>query len=137
MRSKWYRKPGILLLAVHVQACTSWQATQMAPRPAIVDQNPEAARVTIPDGSRIVVLQPRVEGDSIVGIRDCESEVTSRACEDTEEALVSLGDVQLLEVRRFNPLKTLVGVAVTVATLGLVILFLACTQDDGGLGSPC
>jgi hypothetical protein len=141
MRPSKYRKHAILMFALHLSACTSWQVAPISPREAITEEDLNSARVTVHDGRQLVLIQPQVEGDSISGMtetcRQSELRFGTRACESTRGALVSLNDVETIEVRRPNAAKSFVAVlGGTLATLGFLFL-VACIGDDGGWGSPC
>jgi len=141
MSPQRFRRPAILLLALHLHACTSWQAIPEVPRPRIVNEEP-AARITTLDGSRIVVLQPRLEGDSILGMnevsRKCEipGSVEASVCQETSLSF-SLIDLQLLEVRRPDPAKTFGAIVGGGGVLLLALTILIGCSSGGEFASPC
>ena len=135
MKLHRYRRPAILLLVLHLQACTSWQTTPISPRQVIVEEDVGSARLTMLDGSRIVVTGPRIERDSIVGTtRRCRASddgFVSRVCGKTEEALFSVQDVQALEVRQPDAVKSVFGGLVGLVSL---VLFTFAVVGVSGTG---
>ena len=57
-----------ILLPCYLAACASWQVQEVSPQQALGDRPADEARLTLIDGNRIVMEQPRVLGDSLTGI---------------------------------------------------------------------
>ena len=64
------RPIGVLLLILHLGACTSWRPATVSPRQVMEDDEPEVVRITLTDGERVTLLSPEVRGDTISGIRE-------------------------------------------------------------------
>jgi xanthine/uracil/vitamin C permease (AzgA family) len=102
------------LLVVAAPGCSRWGITSVAPRAAVQDSRPKAVRVTTFTGSSVILAEPSVRGDSLVGLlRHNGNRATA----------VSLGDVASLETRRFDVPGTMALIAVGgAAAFGLVYL---------------
>lgn len=96
-----------LILMLSAEGCTGWHAERLGPR-AVPARNPETIRVTRSDSSRIVLRDPELQGDTLVG--------TGR---HGVEARVPVDSVRLVETRRLNFANTF---AVFVGLLGLAVI---------------
>ncbi len=114
--------------AVALVSLVAFSAACMGPRRAVDDpgqyistERPDRVWLTDDNGT-IVVLAPRVFGDSLFGWSSTEA--------DAEEIWLGLADVRSVEVQKLDPLRTgILAVAVTAAAVvGAVLL-------SGG-GSP-
>jgi hypothetical protein len=92
-----------------LNACTSWQAEQVAPAAYIDAQHPGTVRLTLQDSTRLTLYSPVVMGDSIAGA----------AGDDSSHHAVDQRDVRTFEVRRTSAAKT-VGLVLGVAA-GLMV----------------
>lgn len=100
------RSAGLLLIALGASACSGWQVQPVAPADVLqAPKPPSAVRLRLHDDSRLVLEAPRLEHDTVWGMRA------------GARAPVPLGDISELSVRRFSPGKTLGLVAVGVAGL--------------------
>jgi hypothetical protein len=106
------RKILVLLLPALAVACTSWHVESVSPVQVIAKQ-PAQVRVTLAAGDQLVIRNPRVVGDSIVGVS-----ARSKGPTPIGAPLVLVHGVA---TRRVSALKTglLAGgvLAVTVAVL--------------------
>ena len=57
----------MLLMTVYGTACQSWHTERLAPDAVLATRQPAQLRVTRADGSRIVIEQPALVGDTLVG----------------------------------------------------------------------
>jgi len=119
-----YRARAVLLLflLLNLTACTSWQpAATPSPTQFVEVEQPDRVRVTVRDGTELVLEEPSVEGDELLGT--------------VEEASVRVpfGDIFRLEVRRFSVGQTVmwvaVGVAAYVAAFVTVMTLAACETE--------
>ena len=101
MSIRRYRPLALLLLVLQLGACTSWRPITVSPQQLIEAEQPSSVRVTQPDGVQVVLKDPAIRNDSIVGT---DREGFLRHAE---------ADGLRLEVKRFSIGKTigLVGVA--------------------------
>jgi hypothetical protein len=88
----------------------SWKTQDTAPEQALADQQPDEIRVTLADGSQVLLEQPAVLGDTLTGI--CEGQPVS----------IALGSVSHLEVREVDTFKVVGGTVGTVALVALIAL---------------
>ena len=119
-----YRARAVLLLflLLNLTACTSWQpAATPSPTQFVEVEQPDRVRVTVRDGTELVLDEPSVEGDELLGT--------------VEEASVRVpfGDIFRLEVRRFSVGRTVmwvaVGVGAYVAAFVAVMTLLSCETE--------
>src|SRR5580765_206351 len=105
MRRSYALLGRITLLAVfglNAGACVSWK-TQSASPEQVVAKKPDQVRVTLGNGSRIVVAAPTIIGDSLIGTAPGAGSDPKHAA---PRRVVSLSDVQSVEVQRVNAGKT-------------------------------
>ncbi len=114
MRLRRYRPMALVLLVLHLSACSTWRPTFVSPQQLIPVERPSSVRATLRSGATVTLENPIVRNDSILGVTDAG--VVAVASED-------LG---LLEVRHFSVLKT-IG-----AVLGglFAVHLLACLVSD-------
>ena len=121
-----YRARAVLLLfgVLYLTACTSWQpAATPSPTQFVEVEQPDRVRVTVRDGTELVLDEPSVEGDELLGT--------------VEEASVRVpfGDIFRLEVRRFSVGRTVmwvaVGVGAYVAVFWVVMTLASSELEDG------
>ena len=105
--------------------CSSWRASQ-AGAAEVSAMTPDRARVTLRNGSTVVLSSPVVQGDSLVGI------ARPKGGEPVRFA-AAVGDVVLVETRGFSTGKTLGVVAlgaITVAVVSVGLLVWAFSTAD-------
>ena len=105
-----------LLLPLHLAACTAWRV-QPPPAQAVVARAPEKARLTLTDGTRLIVLHPRIDADSVRGVNEATD----------QSVAFPLTTVTFIEIRQHSTARTLlliVGIpvgSVVALVLGVVI----------------
>ena len=117
MRLRRYRTVAVLLLALHVNACTTWRPTTVSPPQLLEDEAPSRVRITRLAGEQVTIEAPRIRADSVVG-RGTAAPVS-----------VAVSDIQQIEVRRTSVLRTL-GLAPGV------LFFIAAVLCSGGNCKP-
>lgn len=103
--------------------CTSWRQVDLAADRLVREHRPGAVRLTRLDSSRVVLLRPRVIGDSLVG--DSEG--------DERRTVVPGDSVKVVAVRRLNGTATaltVIGVAGVVFTALCVSVRGVCFDPD-------
>ena len=105
MKLRHYRRFGLLLLVLHLQACISWQPVTVTPREFIEEDQPSTVRVTRLDGTALLMSSPRIANDSIFS----ECQPGDGSCTIRTGSL-SLDDVSALEVRGTDITKTAGGI---------------------------
>ena len=128
-RSRGARLAGRLGLLAAVLAptpgCSTWRSSA-AGAAEVSAMAPERARVTLRDGSTVVLVSPVVQGDSLVGT------ARPKGGEPVRFA-APVSDVVLVETRGFSTGKTLGAVAlgaVTVAAVSVGFLIWAFSTAD-------
>lgn len=102
-----FRTTAALLLACYLPACTAWHTQSATPQQVVATKQPRKLRVVRQDGSRIELLQPRIEGDSLVGTTG-----VSKPGTPLPRVAIALADVKAVEVHEGDAGKTLVLVGV-------------------------
>ncbi len=93
-----------ILLPCYLVACTSWKTQEVSPQQVLTDEQPDKVRVSLTDGSQVVLEEPVVSGDTLIGFE-----------QDVQKSIL-LADVSALELREGDGGKT------TLAIIGGVIL---------------
>jgi hypothetical protein len=114
------RARPLLLLLCYASGCTSWQVQQIAPAQLVADRHPSTVRVTRADHSRLVLQQPAIVADTLVG-----AEASGRPA---GEARIAVSDVQRIEVRHVSAGRT-IGLALAVPVVALGVFLLSCTGE--------
>ena len=108
-----------ILLPCYLVACTSWKTQEASPQQVLADDQPDKVRVTLTDGSQVVLEEPAVSGDTLSGL------------DDSTPVHIPLADVADVEVRKTDIIPT---VALVVLGLGVVFVGVAaivlCTDDE-------
>lgn len=117
--SPFARSIALILMATYVSSCTRWEIQPFTPEATVQAKNPKKLRVTRRDGTRVVMHDPHIVGDSLVGT-DWQSRV-----------VIPLDNVGLVEVSRPNPLGTIALVAAGIGIAGLIVAA-ASSQNGGG-----
>jgi hypothetical protein len=106
---------ALVLLLAYLPACHSWRTETVTPQAVIEAKHPDQIRVARADGTKQVLHQPAVVGDTLRG--------TAR------EPAIPLSDVQAVETRHGDTGKTLLlglGIAVGVVAAAAI----ACAATD-------
>ncbi len=101
---------GSLLLA---GGCSSWRVQPVSPAQLVAERHPSQVRVQRQDGTRVVLRQPAVRGDSLV---------SQRAGDSTG---VYVRDISAAAVRRFDPVAT-VGLVAGIFAVAAIACAAAC-----------
>jgi hypothetical protein len=101
-------------LATTLTACTSWQVQTVTPEQVVTTQHPKAVRVQRTDGSGVVLENPRVSTDSLLG---------STAGKQTG---MPLAEVSAVATKQPAPLKSLGLILGLAAAVYLVATSVAC-----------
>ena len=64
MSLRRYRWPAILLLALHLQACSTWRTSPL-PVAQVMAEEPGSIRITTTEGATWTLEEPRLVGDSL------------------------------------------------------------------------
>ena len=111
-----------IMLPCYLVACTAWKTQEASPQQVLADEQPDKMRVTLSDGSQVVLEEPVISGDTLTGV--AEGQQTS----------IPLDDVADVEVRKAQTLLT-VGVVVLGTAAVLFGLAVIAFCGDGDCGS--
>ncbi len=106
----------------------------MSPQQLVTEEQPEKIRVTLTDGSQVVLEQPRVSGDTLMGCRvqgqrRCPSD--PGAVEADQQVSISLSRVTDVAIQKTDPGKIFGMVLVVGAFLfGALIVAVAISCSD-------
>jgi hypothetical protein len=118
------RTPALLMLVLHVGACTTWTPVTLTPPGEFVsEEEPKVVRATGSDGTRVVLENPRVRNDSIVEVKErCDMPFggAEPVCQLSEGTALDLSDVSGLEVGRTDVGKFVGGLL--LVSLGVVVV---------------
>ncbi len=114
-------------LALFLSACTSYVTMDRPFEQSFAQQEPGHLRVTLNDGSRLVVRHPRIKADSLVGFAEDSWDKRERVY--TDSVRVAFAEISGVEVKRTDALKSL-GVP-----LGLFAILFVAACAGGGDGS--
>ena len=112
-----------IMLGLQAGACTSWKTQPVSPD-QVVARNPDQVRVTLASGSRIIVTQPTIVGDSLI----CAAAGSDSTQKRARRQAVALSDVRSVEVQRVNAGKT----ALLIGGVGLTALVVIAAASDPG-----
>ena len=115
--------PLVLLSAL--SACQSWNGHRMRPAPR---ELPSPLRVTLTDGSRLVVWNAEVRSDSLVGL-------VGRRPQERTRAAVPLSQVRLTEARGVDFVATTGLTAAVTLVVAVTVVFAAMVALGSGGGS--
>ena len=104
------RRPIVVaVLVCFLPACTVWQVQPgITPQQLIAARQPDAVRVTLPDSSEIVIHEPTVARDSVMGVVH------------GMDSSVAASDVKQLAIRKVSGGKTF-GAVIGLGLLGALI----------------
>jgi hypothetical protein len=105
---------AVLLLA-YLPACSSWRVEKVSPQALIEAKHPAQVRVSRPDGTKQVLHQPSIAGDTLRG--------------SVQEPAIALGEVQTVETRHGDTGKSLLlvgGIFIGAMLAGAIV----CAASD-------
>lgn len=120
MSLRRYRPIAVVLVVLHLNACSTWQPATVSPRELVERDQPSSVRVTRLDGRQSVLRDPYITNDSIVGwVRiPCSSLAISGRCiggRSLDPAL--LDEVTAIQVRRFSAGTTVLASVVVIGAI--------------------
>jgi hypothetical protein len=114
---------AVLLLA-YLPACSSWRVENVSPQALIEAKHPTQVRVSRPDGTKLVLHQPSIAGNTLRG--------------SVQEPAIPLDDVQIVETRHRDTGKSLLlvgGIFIGAMVAGAIICSASDCLDLGFGGS--
>ncbi len=124
-----------ILLPAYLSSCvTNWEVQRASPEQVVEEEQPSQILVTTTDHSGEIVLdEPRVSGDTLIGlVRDLSSYGSIYAAPDTAAALeIPLADVSHVALKKTDAEKSFkLGLGV-VGVAFLVLLVVGFSQFPG------
>ncbi len=123
-----------ILLPAYLSSCvTNWEVQRASPEQVVEEEQPSQIRVTTTDHSEIVLDEPRVSGDTLIGLeRDLSSFGSIYAAPDTASVLeIPLADISHVALHKTNAGKSvLLGLGIVVGLLVVGTAYVAATCDD-------
>ena len=109
-----------ILLPAYLAACSTWTTQEVSPQQVIGEEQPDMVRVTLTDGSQVEVYQPRVSGDTLMGLRE------------GQQVSIPLASVTQLELREGDTGKSIAAAGIVVGVGALLVggFFIWCAQSE-------
>ena len=105
------------------QACHNWQVQRVTPATLLTAPSPPSrVRFRLEDSTRVILLEPRLAGDSVQGLLAANGKRESRS--------VPVRAINEVAVRRFSPGKTAGLVAASAAGL-FAVAAIGCAMEGG------
>lgn len=124
----------LILVALHLAACSSWRAQVGDVRDALTDPEVEHVRLTRTNGQRVEVRMVEIQGDSIYGTLGGSGPVTCTEASTFCNARIPISQVGFVETRSFSAVRTASLFVVPLAVLAVVfVVDDRCSPLDG----PC
>ena len=124
-RYQFTRIIACVLLPCYLVACSSWKTQEASPQQVLADEQPDKMRVTLSDGSQVVLEAPVVSGDTLTGVAE------------GEQRSIPLADVADVEVRETEALLTVAFVFGTVVVVGALAFGVGYLIVCGGDAADC
>jgi hypothetical protein len=129
------RRGALIGLLIPLTGCASWTPSVANPRD-VVASRPAAIRVQRPDGTRVEIVDPTIQNDSIAEVsseQQCIADpLARRSCASTgprSSGVVALQDVRSIEVRRTAWGRSIaLGIAAVPVAWGLLGVILCSTS---------
>ncbi len=112
-------------------ACQTWHTQRVAPESLLATRQPTKVRVTLTDGSQLVLEHPVLRGDTLIEPRYTLSGAGPRHSGE-HDVRIPLADVRELATRGFSAGRTVglgVGVAAALYAAFLVASAIACSGN--------
>ncbi len=124
-------------MPMHIGGCATWNVQEPAPEQVIAEQEPDVIQITKTDGTKLTVWDPRVVGDSLMGLAPPEDQVwaAGRAVPENVQLSVALEDVQYVAVEGTD-WGVVIGVGlIAAAALVAMVVVAAETIDVPSFGA--
>ncbi len=122
------------LLPAYLSSCVAtWEVQRASPEQVVEEEQPSQIRVTTTDHSEIVLDEPRVSGDTLIGLeRDLSSFGSIYAAPDTAAALeIPLADISHVALHKTNAGKSvLLGLGIVVGLVAVLSVLYVATCSD-------
>jgi hypothetical protein len=111
-----YRRSVAALVLATLGACSDWQVQPVAPAELVNGSSPSRVKVHLHDGRRLVLRQPAVRADSVVGAADGPG--------------VAVAEIDSIAVRRFSVPRT-VGLTALIVGVPALLCSVGCDFGPG------
>ena len=105
-----FRSFAYAMMSMALISCTQWVRQELTPAQVVTETKPAQIRVTRSDGTRVVLGQPQVVSDSMIG------------SVPGQRLSIPLSDVAAVSLRKGNPGGTALLFVGALAGVGVVIL---------------
>lgn len=119
-----HRAPAVLMLLLHVSACKTMQPVREPPATFLATEAPTRIEVRTVRGEEITLMEPRIEGDLIVG--EIREERNRRSGVQWRSPVSDVTEVRVL---RTDAALTLLVVVFVVPAVWLAAAIVACSND--------
>ena len=134
---RFRRLVACLLLLAHLAACATWRQQEVSPEEAIAEKEPDRVRVTLEEGTRREYWEPRIEADSLRGLRRDPAWARYNGEEVGEAEPTALAEVTKIEVLKRDTVNTILQVSLVVLVAGVVAAAYALSQWCGPVAPSC
>jgi len=115
-----HRAIASLTLLAFFWGCHAWRPSEIAPNQLGESRAPHAIRITLRDGTRLVLYNPVVREDSVAGTRETPPDARGRRHHPTS---VALADIAGVDTREHDGSMTVIAVlAVTAGLFGMAAI---------------
>ncbi len=122
-----------ILLPAYLSSCTAWHVQSASPAQVVQEEQPSQIRVTTTSDSVVILLEPGVSGDTLIGFvkRDFSG------APDTASALkIPLADISHVALHKTNAGKSvLLGLGIVVGLVAVMVAVVAATCDPEGFST--
>ena len=117
------RPVSLLLMALYLTGCATWQTATVSPQQLIVEERPARIVVVETDGTRTELSEPGVVANAVTGL-------VTRFLPVRRTLVVPLAEIAAVEFRQVNTRKTVGAIvlssAAVVGLIAFVEVFLRC-----------
>jgi hypothetical protein len=114
-----------ILPPTYLAACSSWKTQELSPEQVIAQEHPDKVLVKLADGAKLVLTEPQVSGDTLMGI------------EGTEQRHIPLASVSAIELKESDAALTTAFVFGTVVVVGGLAALITYAAVCGGSSDIC
>lgn len=117
-----------ILLPAYLSSCTAWHVQSASPAQVVQEEQPSRIRVTTTSDSVVILQEPRVSGDTLIGfVKRNFSGGT-----DTASALkIPLADISHVALHKTNAGKSvLLGLGIVVGLVAVISVVYVATCND-------
>ncbi|MDH4063463.1 MAG: hypothetical protein OEW19_03620, partial [Acidobacteriota bacterium] len=114
-----------LFTALSLPACSTWSTQSRPPQEIVLSQQPDQVRLSLADGSRLIVYHPAIDGDRLVAW-------TRSDRSGSPDASIPLAEIRSVEVHKISPGRTVAAVVAVGVGVTLLVILTALPRTDSG-----